>query len=114
MIFQATQQLHQERPKQDEESKEWKEAVLDRSKAILLQMASPDALIRLHCTTLLKDRKNLTQVYFSEQFHGSIVQFLGHHLHNAGHVAGQCGLLIQVSHNINILCYILLLLGYYS
>ena len=114
VIFQATQQLHQERRKQDEKSEEWKKAVFDRSKKILLQMASPDALIRLHCTALVKDQKKLSQIYFSEQFHGSIVQFLGHHLHNASHVAGQCSLLIQVSHNINILCYILLLLGDYS
>ena len=115
MIFQATQQLHQERSERDEESKEWKEAVLGRSKAILLQMASPDALIRLYCTALVKDQKNLSQIYFSEQHHGSIVQFLSYHLHNAGHVAaGQCGLLIQVSYNIIILCYIVLLLGDYS
>ena len=114
MIFQATQQLHQERPKQDEESKEWMEAILDRSKAILLQMASSDALIRLHCTALANDQKRLSQIYFSEQFHGSIVQFLGHHFCNASHVEGQCGLLIQVSHNIIIVCYILLLLGDYS
>ena len=114
MIFQATQLLHQERPKQDEKSEEWKEAVFDRSKKILLQMASPDALIRLHCTALAKDQKYLSQIYFSEQHHGSIVQFLVHHLHNGSHMSGQCGLLIQVSHNIIILCYIVLLLGNYS
>ena len=109
MIFQATQQLHQERPEQDEESEEWKEAVLARSKRILLQMASPDALIRLHHTALADDQRTLSQIYFSEQHHGSIVQFLVHHLHNGSHMSGQCGLLIQVSYNIIILCYYLII-----
>ena len=114
MIFQATQLLHQERPKQDEKSEEWKEAVFDQSKKILLQMASPDALIRLCRTALADDYEELRQIYFSEQHHGSIVQFLVHHLHNGSHMSGQCGLLIQVSYNIIILCYIVLLLGNYS
>ena len=109
MIFQATQQLHQERPEQDEDSEEWKEAVLVRSKRLLLQMASPDALIRLHHTTLAKDQRTLSHIYFSEQHHGSIVQFLVHHLRNGSHMTGQCGLLIQVSYNISILCYYLII-----
>ena len=109
MIFQATQQLHQERPEQDEDSEEWKEAVLVRSKRILLQMASPDALIRLHRTALAEDQRTLSHIYFSEQHHGSIVQFLVYHLHNGSHMSGQCGLLIQVSYNIIILCYYLII-----
>ena len=109
MIFQATQQLHQERPEQDEDSEEWKEAVLVRSKRILLQMASPDALIRLHRTALADDQRTLSHIYFSEQHHGSIVQFLVHHLHNCSHIEDNCGLLIQVSYNIIILCYYLII-----
>ena len=109
MIFQATQQLHQERPEQDEDSEEWKEAILARSKRILIQMASPDALIRLHCTALADDQRSLSQIYFSEQHHGSIVQFLVHHLRNSSHMSGQCALLIQVSYNIIIVCYYLII-----
>ena len=117
VIFQATQQLHQQAVlwdskelwRHDEKSEEWKEAVLTQSKKILLQMASPDALIRLRCTALADDYEELSQIYFSEQHHGSIVQFLVHHLHNGSHMTDQCGLLIQVSYNISILCYYLII-----
>ena len=117
VIFQATQQLHQQAAswhskeiwRHDKKSEEWKEAVLTQSKKILLQMASPDALIRLHCTSLADDYEELRQIYFSEQHHGSIVQFLVHHLHNGSHMSGQCGLLIQVRYNIIILCYYLII-----
>ena len=105
MIFLATQQLYQESPEQDENSKEWKEAVLARSKRILLQMASPDALIRLCRTAIADNYEELSQIYLSEQHHGSIVQFLVHHLNNGSHIEDNCGLLIQVSYNISILFY---------
>lgn len=73
-VSQATEQLHR--------TDEWKRKVLIQSKKILLQMASPDALIRLQNTTLSKMRKRLRDVYFTEQCHGSIVQFLQCHLHS--------------------------------
>lgn len=73
VISQATEQLHL--------TDDWKRKVLVRSKKILLQMASPDALIRLKNTSLSGKHKRLKQVYFYEQCHGSIVQFLQRHLH---------------------------------
>ena len=65
------------------------------SKKVLLQMASPDALIRLHNTSLSDEQKKLKNIYFNEQCHGSIVQFLQYHLH--GGQSHQSGLLIQVN-----------------
>ena len=85
VIFQATEQLS---------DKEWREAVFKRSCEILLQMASPDALIRLQRTVLAAEAEELSKMYFSEQCHGSIVQFLQHHLQT--HTANSDGLLIQV------------------
>lgn len=96
VIFQATEQLKQERPGEDENSEEWKTAVVIRSKRILLQMASPDALIRLKNTSLERQQKRLHRIYFSEQHHGSIVHFLKHHIESYNN-PGQCGLLIQVN-----------------
>ena len=60
----------------------------------MLQMASPDALIRLQRTVLAEEAKKLSEMYFSEQCHGSIVQFLQHHLQ--AHTEISDGLLIQV------------------
>ena len=53
-IFQANQQLQEEQGISSERTgdPEWMEAVLQRSQDLLLQMASPDALIRLKNTAL--------------------------------------------------------------
>ena len=96
VIFQATEQLKQEISLEDENSEDWKTAVVIRSKRILLQMASPDALIRLKSNSLERQHKRLHHIYFSEQHHGSIVQFLKHHIESYNN-PGQCGLLIQVN-----------------
>lgn len=93
VVFQATQQLQQEWDyHMDYQSIKWMKAVLARSKKILLQMASPDALIRLQNSPLDDRRERLSQIYYIEQHHGSIVDFLCHHLHS-NH---SNGLLIQV------------------
>ena len=98
VVFQATQQLHHEQggkiPAEMEECDEWKDAVLQRSQHLLLQMASLDALVRLKDTTLASSAKELSKVYFTEQHHGSIRKFLSHHLKNASSVDE--GTLIQV------------------
>ena len=91
VIFQATEQLSDE---EFEGTEEWREAVFKCSCEIVLQMASPDALIRLERTVLAEEAEELSEMYFSEQCHGSIVQFLQHHLQT--HIANSDGLLIQV------------------
>ena len=105
VIFQATDQLHKSQSWRNGEdsfhwneyhnTNEWKRDVLICSKKLLLQMASPDALIRLRNSTLSHDQEKLKKIYFYEQCHGSILQFLQHHLH--GGQSHQSGLLIQVS-----------------
>ena len=92
VIFQATEQLQQYCDNVD--SEEWKERVLECSKNILLEMASPDALIRLQNTSLADEQKRLSHTYFTEQSHGSIVQFLVNQFSNND---SESGLLIQVS-----------------
>ncbi|XP_019860584.1 PREDICTED: E3 ubiquitin-protein ligase rnf213-alpha-like [Amphimedon queenslandica] len=61
---------------------------------MLLQMASPEALIRLKSTSLEDEQKHLSQIYYFEQHHGSIVEFLNYHLHKTHDLSG---LLIQVT-----------------
>ena len=92
VVFQATEQLQYHCD--DLDSEEWKEKVLECSKDILLEMASPDALIRLKNTSLADEQKKLNHTYFIEQNHGSIVQFLSNQLSND---YSEDGLLIQVS-----------------
>ena len=92
VVFQATEQL--QHYCDDVDSEEWKEKVLECSKNILLEMASPDALIRLKNTSLADELKRLNHTYFIEQNHGSIVQFLSNQFSNDH---SENGLLIQVS-----------------
>ena len=96
VIFQATEQLKtgQYIEPDYEETEEWRKDVFKCSCKILLQMASPDALIRLERTVLTEEAKKLSEIYFSDQCHGSIVQFLQHHLQT--HTVNSDGLLIQV------------------
>ena len=95
VIFQATQQLTEEWgwPDSCHEKEEWKRAVLARSKKILLLMSPPDALIRLNYTPLDEKREKLSQIYYFDQYHSSLVEFLSHHLRANNNVNG---LLIQV------------------
>ena len=65
-----------------EESAEWHDMVMERSKNLLIQMASPDALIRLqniNISEIEEDKKKITRAY-TEQCHTSIQDFLRHHL----------------------------------
>ena len=101
VVFQASQHLRHEQggkiPAKMEEHDEWKDAVLLHSQHLLLQMASPDALVRLKDTTLASTAGQLSKVYFTEQHHGSIRKFLSHHLKNVTNVDE--GSLIQVCDN---------------
>lgn len=57
--------------------------VLKRSQYLLLQTASPDALVRLKHSPLADQREELLRVYF-QQHHGSLEDFLAHHLQMNG------------------------------
>ena len=89
MIFQATHMIHHL-----ESHESLQEIVFECSKKLLLKMASPEALIRLKHTSLVDEQKKLSHIYFVEQHHGSIVEFLNHYFHRNTH--GSSGLLIQV------------------
>ena len=62
-------------------------------------MASPDALVRLKKSRLAGAQQELSKIYFFEQHHDSLLQFLEYHLWNTDAEGGN-GLLMQV----NILC----------
>ena len=45
-------------------------------KSLLLEMASPDALIRLTSTQLLDEQRALCEIYMEEQHHSSLEAFV--------------------------------------
>ena len=57
--------------------------VVKRSQYLLLQTACPDALVRLEHSSLAAKREELLRVYF-QQHHGSLEEFLAHHLQRCG------------------------------
>jgi len=64
------------------------------SQYILLQTASPDAVVRLEYTPLADQKEELSRLYFQEQHHNSIEDFLAHHIQRTSTRGG--GLLMQV------------------
>ena len=98
VVFQATEQLKTEIyynvEEEDVQSDEWKDVVYKQSCEILLQMASPDALIRLQRSDLRSLEKDLSKTYFSYQCHESLAQFLDDKLHDDNENTD--GLLMQV------------------
>ena len=100
VIFQATQQLCDDQggklSNEMKESSEWKDVILQRSQYLLLQMATPDALVRLQHTALASSAEELTLMYFTKQHHGSISDFLRHYLKDASN--SEYGSLFQVCH----------------
>ncbi len=64
------------------------------SKYLLLQTASPDAVVRLVKTVLANEKKEIKRIYFQQQHHESLEDFLNHHVHGSH---GQDGLLMQVN-----------------
>ncbi len=97
VIFQATKQLENEAYYSIEDEPEaWKKDIFDRSCEILLQMASPDALVRLQKSRLAGTQQELSKIYFFEQHHDSLLQFLEYHLQITDAKEGN-GLLMQVN-----------------
>ena len=102
VVFQATEQLREEQGGQVneemEKSEEWSDMVMKRSKSLLVQMASLDALIRLQRTELAEEERKIITATYTKQHHASIRDFIYHHLQR------QCdeedeygGLLLHVS-----------------
>ena len=97
VIFQATKQLENEAHYSIEDEPEtWKEAVYNRSREILLQIVSPDALVRLQKSRLADSQQQLSQIYFFQQHHDSLMQFLEYRLQSSAQ-SGTDGLLMQVT-----------------
>ena len=63
------------------------------SKFLLLQTASPDAIVRLECTALSDEKDSINQIYSEKQYHRSMIEFL-HHFVQSPEAEG--GLLLQV------------------
>ena len=61
-------------------------------KFLLLQTAAPDAIIRLEHTKLVNEKKEIEDIYFRQQHHRSIEDFLKYSLH-----VQDTGKLMQVS-----------------
>ena len=83
VVFQATQQLKDEKngevDEEMEKQDEWMDSVLQHSQSLLIQMATPDALIRLKNTPLADQQQQILKDY-SNQCHESIAEFLSRHL----------------------------------
>ena len=58
--------------------------VLKQSQYLLLQTASPDALVRLEQSPLADQKEELLELYFKRQHHNSLEDFLAHHLQRNG------------------------------
>ena len=64
------------------------------SKHLLLQIATPEAIVRLEHTVLAEDKSEVEYTYFQRQCHGSIEEFLNHHIHDT---CWESGVLMQVT-----------------
>ena len=64
------------------------------SQYLMLQTATDDAIVRVKNTVLSDHQEKFIQVYFSEQHHNSIIDFVQHHLNH--HDASNRRLMIQV------------------
>ncbi|XP_077086723.1 E3 ubiquitin-protein ligase rnf213-alpha [Siphateles boraxobius] len=59
--------------------------ILDEAKMILLNCATPDAVVRLDCTSLSSvETDQLSRMYFEEQKHSSLADFILSHIQQAG------------------------------
>ena len=56
--------------------------VLNLSKFLLLETAAPAAIVRLKNSELTEEIAAIKHIYFEEQHHRSIEDFLRHHLHS--------------------------------
>ncbi|ROL47362.1 E3 ubiquitin-protein ligase rnf213-alpha [Anabarilius grahami] len=75
VVLQVTEQLKTDPTKE----------ILDEAKLILLNCATPDAVVRLDCTSLPKvESEHLSRVYFQDQKHGSFADFILSQTQQAG------------------------------
>ena len=63
------------------------------SKYLLLETAAPDAIVRLEHTALADKKREIKDIYFQQQHHSSIEDFLNHHVNGK---RADSGLLMQV------------------
>ena len=68
--------------------------MLRLSQFLLLQTASDDSLVRLAMTELAHQQEELMRLYFNEQHHKSIADFISYHIQNSDETKE--GLLLQV------------------
>ena len=64
--------------------------MLTLSKFLLLQISTPDAIVHLATTKLKSEKKDIEEIYFEQQHHDSMSDFLRHHAYEDN------GQLIQV------------------
>ncbi|KAG5853532.1 hypothetical protein ANANG_G00026970 [Anguilla anguilla] len=77
VVLQVTEKL-----KQEKEMSEFRRRVLQQAKLMLLNCATPDSVVRLQDTALPStEAEFLTQVYFQEQQHSSLAEFILSHMH---------------------------------
>ncbi|XP_055738567.1 E3 ubiquitin-protein ligase rnf213-alpha-like [Salvelinus fontinalis] len=75
VVLQVTEKMKTESDESDTQRR-----VLDEAKLIMLNCATPDSVIRLDGTKLSDDEtENLTQIYFEEQNHHSLADFIASH-----------------------------------
>ncbi|KAJ8345992.1 hypothetical protein SKAU_G00301850, partial [Synaphobranchus kaupii] len=75
VVLQVTQRL-----KEESEVSDFHRRILDEAKLILLGCATPDSVVRLDCTTLpWEEAKQLAHVYFEQQKHSSLADFIISH-----------------------------------
>ena len=65
------------------DSNEWIEHIFDISVRCLLRCATPDAVARLHVSSLSADARKLWDIYFCEQHHSSLLEFFGRKIADA-------------------------------
>lgn len=76
--------------------------MLRRCKRLLLEMASPDAIVRLSSSGINAEAKEMWDIYFKKQQHSSLAAFMSHVLqYDDSHFKkkNQEGLLVQVKYN---------------
>ena len=61
----------------------------------MLETAAPDAIVRLERSALADEKEEIMLLYFLEQHHSSLIDFLTHHIQITH--SGECGLLMQVN-----------------
>ncbi|RXN29563.1 E3 ubiquitin-protein ligase RNF213-alpha-like protein [Labeo rohita] len=79
VVLQVTEQL------KDQELSDPRKVILDEAKLILLNCATPDAVVRLDSTSLSNvESDHLSRVYFEDQKHSSLADFILTHTQQAG------------------------------